>query len=337
MFIRLIIGIVFFLSSLFSISSSADEPVPLKMCAFTLLGESGPDFELVKDYQLAALSWGAELDVKAYISEKVIVNELKSGACDIASMTGGSAHSFNRFSGTIGAIGAIPDYEHLHVALAALNGEKARPYLSANGFDVVGIQPSGGIYLFLNDRYLKGIADLAGRRVGVLDNFPEMHKMVTNMGMTPVSSTVSNMFQKFNNGNIDIVGGPAIVYEVMELYKGLKDTGGVIEAPIMQSTIQVIARSDKLPAGFAEKSRQYFFDQFSESVDILSKAEKTIPRKYWIPVPKCNMEELEKTNKTVRLNFREKGIYHPKMLTLLRKVRCNLDPSRAECTSPDAE
>ena len=53
-------------------------------------------------------------------------------------------------------------------------------------FEIAGIQPTGAIISILyEDRYLRGLSDLAGRKIGVLDTMPEMRQMVMDMGMTP--------------------------------------------------------------------------------------------------------------------------------------------------------
>ena len=189
----------------------------VNMCAFTLMGEGGPGFQLLQDYQAAALNWGVKIKLKSYMNENIVVEELKAGECDLANMTGMQVRHFNKFTGTLDSPGSIPDYEHLRVVLTTLAKPKAANYMKEGEFEVVGIQPGGAIFLFVRDRYMKSISDLAGRKMGVLESMPEMRQMVSDMGMTPVSSTITNIFQKFNNGVIDITGGPAIVYEIMEL------------------------------------------------------------------------------------------------------------------------
>lgn len=318
-------------------AGSAEANTKLKMCAFTLAGTTGPDYRLMEAYRAEALSWGAQIELKTYVNEKVVADDLLAGQCDIASMSAAKAAKFNLFASSIGAVGAVPSYEHLRLVMAALASDKASKYLRKEQFEVIGIQPAGAIFLFLRDRYLRGVEDLAGRKMGVLESMPEMRNLVTDMGMTPVNSTVSNIFQKFNNGNIDITGSPAIAYELMELYKGLSDTGGVIEYPLLQGSVQLIAYGDKLPQGFAQKSRQYFLDNFDESLSYIKKAEASIPRKYWMPLPDCNRREMDAMNRDIRLSLLEKGVYDPKMLTLLRKVRCKIDATRPECTDPNAE
>lgn len=329
--------IAFIVLTLLGGTVSARDMVNLKMCAFTLAGNTGIDYQLLEAYRVEALNWGAKIDLKTYVNEKVVAADLLAGHCDLANMSAAKSAQFNKFSATIGAVGAVPSYEHLRLVLSALASEKASKYLRTGKFEVVGIQPAGAIYLFLRDRYLRGVEDLAGRKMGVLESLPEMRGLVTDMGMTPVNSTVSNIFQKFNNGNIDITGSPAIAYEIMELEKGLSDTGGVIEYPILQGSVQLVAYSDKLPKGFAAKSREYFLNNFDESLSYIRKAEKGIPRKYWIPLPDCNRREMEATNRDIRFRLKDKGVYDPKMLTLLRKVRCKVDARRPECTDPNAE
>jgi len=331
-FIPLITAIIFLFQA-----SIASALTPVTMCAFTLMGKAGPDFKILKDYQAEALNWGVKLELKLYMNEKIVVEELKAGVCDLANMTGMQARQFNTFTGTLDSPGSIPDYEHLKIVLDTLSKPSAEKYMKQGEFEVVGIQATGAVFLFVRDRYLRGLSDLAGRKIGILDTMPEMRQMVIDLGMTPVSSTVTNIFQKFNNGVIDVTGAPAIVFEIMELEKGLAPDGAIIEAPLLQSNVQLIGRISKLPEGFAQKSRQYVASKFRESVRLIEKAEKNIPRRWWLPVPKCSEMEMNEHTKKIRIAFRDKGIYDPKMLTLLRKVRCKLDPTRSECTSKDAE
>ncbi len=307
------------------------------MCALMMLGEGGLEHQILLDYQAAALNWGVKIELKPYNNEKIVTEELKSNMCDLASMTGMQARSFNKFTGTLDSPGSIPTYDHLRIVLETLAQPKAAKYMKEGEYEIVGIQPGGAVFLFTNDRRIESVGDLAGKKIGVLESMPEMRQMVADMGMTPVSSTVTNVFQKFNNGVIDITGGPAIVYDMMELYKGMDPNGGVLAAPLIQSNLQVVGRSDKLPEGFAQKSREYFASNFDSSLKFIKAGEKSIPEKWWIPVPEGKEGELHETTRKVRLAFRDMGVYDPKMLTLLRKIRCKQEPSRSECTDKNAE
>ena len=316
---------------------AAQDLMPVKMCALMITGEGGPEAQYVGEFVTAALSWGAKIEYKPYVNDQVIVEELKAGACDIATMTSISARKFNKFTGTIDAPAAIPDYEHLRMVLETLAKPSAAKYMVAGDFEVVGIQPAGAIYVFTNDRNIQTIADLAGKRMSVLDTLPQMSKLVVELGMTPVSSTLTNVYQKFNNGAIDITGGPALVYDLMELHKGLEPNGGILDEPVLQATMQIVARRDRIPEGFGQKSRQFLMDNFDLSLKLIRAAEQNIPEKLWIKMPEERRDEYNTRTRQVRLQFREEGFYDGKMLTLLRKIRCKQRPTLAECTAPDAE
>lgn len=315
----------------------AAEPVPLTMCAFTFMGEGGPEHQALQDYQTAALSWGVKLTLKPYINEKIVAEELKSGVCDLANMSSVQARNFNKFTGTLDAPAAMPSYKHLQMVMGTLAKPNAAKYMRVGDYEIVGIQPAGQVYLFTHDRKIQSLSDMAGKKIAILDTMPEMRQLVLDLGMTPVSSTMTNMFQKFNNGATDITGGPAIVYELMELNKGLEPNGGILDVPLIQGNNQFVARWSKLPEGFAQKSREFFVDNFDKNLAIIRAAEEKIPKKLWVSLPENRKDEYNQQTRNIRLTFKKQNVYDPNMLTLLRKVRCQLEATLAECTAADAE
>ena len=72
-------------------------------------------------------------------------------------------------------------------------------------------------------------------------------------------------------------------------------------------------------------------------MEFIQEAEKNIPKKWWIPLPANRTEEFNAQTRKIRLGFKNDGVYEPKTLTLMRKVRCKVDKTLAECTSKDAE
>ncbi|CBL43592.1 RND type efflux pump involved in aminoglycoside resistance [gamma proteobacterium HdN1] len=320
-----------------ALAAHAAEPTPITMCAFTFMGEGGPEHQALLDYQTAALSWGVKLTLKPYINEKIVAEELKSGVCDIANMSSVQARNFNKFTGTLDAPASMPTYKHLQMIMGTISKPNAAKYMRNGDYEVIGIQPAGQVYLFMNDRSIQGLSDMAGKKIGILDTMPEMRELVTGLGMTPVSSTMTNMFQKFNNGATDITGGPAIVYDLMELHKGIGTKGGILSVPLIQSNNQFVARWSKLPEGFAQKSREFFVNNFDKNLAVIRTAEDKIPKNLWVSLPDSRMGEYDLQTRNIRLKFRSQNIYDAKMLTLMRKVRCQLDATLGECTAADAE
>jgi hypothetical protein len=307
------------------------------MCVFDLLGANGPTFSHMKDYKTAALAWGVELDLKPYTSERVAAEDFKSGLCDAVSFTGMRARQFNAFTGSMDAIGAMPSYQHLKSVITSISSKKASKLMFIDPYEVVGVFPGGAAFMFVNDRTIDTVGELAGKRIAILDSDPAQVEMVTFVGASPVGTSIANMFSKFNNGSVDITYGPAIVYEAMELYKGLEPNGGVIDFSLVQVTMQILIRKAEFPEGYSQKSRDYALGQFDSGVELIKRYESKIPKKLWVSIPEADKVEYLEVFRQSRLRLREKGIYNAKMLKLMRMVRCKKNPAQAECTASDKE
>jgi len=311
--------------------------VPKKMCVFDLLGANGPTYSQMKDYKTAALAWGVELELKPYTSERVAAEDFKSGLCDIVSFTGMRARQFNSFTGSMDAIGAMPSYEHLKSVITTISAKKASKLMVSAPYEVVGVFPGGAAYMFVNDRNIDTVGELAGKRIAILDSDPAQVEMVTHVGASPVGTSIANMFSKFNNGSVDVTYGPAIVYEAMELYKGLEPNGGVINFSLVQLTMQILIRKAEFPEGYGQKSREFAVGQFDSAVALIKRYESKIPQKLWVSIPEADKSGYLEVFRQSRIRLREKGIYSAKMLKLMRMVRCKKDAQQSECTSVDKE
>lgn len=67
----------------------------------------------MKDFALAARGWGVDLELKAFVDERIASEDFKAGQCDAALLTGIRARAFNPFAGSVDAIGGLPDYDAL--------------------------------------------------------------------------------------------------------------------------------------------------------------------------------------------------------------------------------
>jgi len=322
---------------LITTSIATAQAVPKKMCVFDLLGANGPFFSQMKDYKTAALAWGVELELKPYTSERVAAEDFKAGLCDAVSFTGIRARQFNSFTGSLDAIGAMPTYEHLKSVITSISGKKAAKLMFSDPYEVVAIFPAGAGYMFVNDRTIDTVGELAGKRIAILDSDPAQVEMVNFIGASPVGTSIANMYSKFNNGSVDVTYGPAIVYKAMELYKGLEPNGGIINFSLVQLTMQIVIRKDSFPEGYGQQSREFALSQFDLRVELVKKYENTIPEKMWISVPEEDATGYLEVFRQSRIRLRDKGIYNGKTLKLMRMLRCKKDPQQPECTAADQE
>jgi len=314
----------------------------VKMCVFDVIGANGDMYNMVKDYALEMKAHGVDFELRPYTDEGVAVGDFNSGQCDAVAATDIRTRPFNRFTGSISAVGAIPTYDDLKTTLATLAQPKAASLMKDGDYEVLGIVPAGAGYLFVNDRNIDTAGELAGKRMATLDYQKDAIHMVNHVKATVVPSDITNFAGKFNNGSVDTAYAPAFAYEALELYKGVGDDGGIVDYPLAQLTIQIIARDKVFDDETAQKSREVAWGMYGQAMDLIERQEAAIPEDDWIRIPDEDIEGYQEMFRENRLQLRDGTdgagkVYHPKMMSLLSKIRCSSNPGASECTAPDRE
>ncbi|NHB59432.1 hypothetical protein G9F32_15645 [Acinetobacter sp. 194] len=305
------------------------------MCVFDLVGKNGDVYALMKDYQLAAKQWGADIELKVGQNEGVIAEDFKAGKCDAVSITGMRGRQFNNFTGSLDAIGAITDLNLAVKVMQGLANPTFAKYMKNGNYEVVGVVPVGDAYLMVRDRSINTVAKAAGKKIAVLDYDQAQKIMVQQLGAQAVSADVTNFGSKFNNGQVDIIGAPTAVFKPLELHKGLGTTGAIVNYPILQVTGNIIIRPDKFPEGYGQKSRDWIKTQLPRANSILGKMKADIPAKYWMKVPEGDKPGYQKLMRESRITLTKQGIYNKQMMKLLWQFRCKNAPSNFECSLQD--
>ena len=309
-------------------------PAKKSLCVYDPSGANGDLFNAMKGYQLEALNWGVEFKLKPYTDEKTAAEDFKAGQCDASLITGTRARPFHKFGGTLEAMGGLPSYAHLTRIVRSLSKPKAKKLMTSGKYEVAGIWPGGAVYLFVRDRKVDTVAELAGKRLATM-SFDEAAKtMVRKIGASLVAADVGTFAGMYNNGSVDACYSPALGYKALELYKGIGAKGGVIRYPLAQMTLQLLIRTADFPEGFGVKSRALAGKSFSEALKVVRQAENAIPAKHWIDITPADKERYDEMFLDVRVELRDgKGVYHRTGLKLLRKLRCKIEPGRGECAA----
>ena len=300
-------------------------------CVYDPTGAQGPSYAFAKDYALAAKTWGVNLILKAYTDERVASEDFKAGQCDGVAITGLRGRQYNGYVGSIDSIGSVPSYRHLRTVLQVLASPQSEANMKKGAYEVAGIFPLGAAYVFVRDRSINSIEKAAGKKIAVLDFDKSQAKLVQQLGAQPVSSDITNFTTKFNNGQVDIVAAPGIAFKPFEMYKGLGTTGAIYRFPLIQLTAHMIVRSDKFPAGFGQRSRSFVLTQLDRADATIQQAEDGIPAKYWLDLTVADQEKYTVMMREARIQLTKDGIYDPKMMRLLKKVRCKIEPAAGEC------
>ncbi len=316
----------------------SEPPPPLKemlkvrFCVFDIAGAHGDIYRTMADYRLEMLKYNVDFELLPYTSEKVAAEDFKAGQCDATDLTSFRIRNFIKFAGTVDAVGALPSREHARLALQALATPNYAAKLRSGPYEIAGIVPIGAAYVFTRDRKIDSITKAAGKRVAVLDFDPEMAGMVARLGASPVPTDLTNFAGKFNNGSVDIIVAPAAAYKPLELYKGLEPNGAIIDFPFTQISAMVIVRHEKFPQAILQYAREQVFNNIDKVYEVVDAMAAEVPKKYWVPIPAADKVKYDVLMRDTRIDLRNRGYYDGDALTLLRKVRCKVDPTRGECT-----
>lgn len=321
-------GVLGGLLGLFSLPGAAQT-----FCVYDPVGAQGQAFAIAKDYALAARGWGVNLTLQAYTDDRVAAEDFKAGQCDGVAITGLRGRAFNLFAGSIDSVGAIPSYAHLRAVLEVMASPKVADFMRSGPYEVVGVMPLGAAYVFVRDRGINSIEKIAGRKIAVLDFDKSQAKLVQQLGAQPVASELINFATKFNNGQVDVIVAPAIAYKPFEIYKGLAENGAVYRFPLLQLTASMLVRRDRFPPGYGQKSREYMLSQVDAAQRLIEQSESGIPDRYWLELAPADREKYFQMLREARIQLTREGFYDPRMMNMLRKVRCRLQPAQAECAA----
>lgn len=318
---------------LFSLNSFALEKKSL--CVWDPVGKNGPVMTFYAELKPKAISWGIDLELRAYTDEKVALNDFKAGECDGAHLSAILSRQLVPFAGTLDAMGGIVDDDGLSQIIATLANPKAGKLMKTDQYEAVASWPVGAMFAFVNDKNIDTVADLSGKKISVLNGDPQIHKLANMVGASPVGTSLATFSGQFNNGNIDIVFMPALAYNTFELYHGLGEKGGILDTRLYYGMLQTVVKNGAFPDAFGNQMRSYIASRLNEIKKIVSDAEKEIPSKYWIKVDQQTQAEFSKLSRDVRLAMKADASMDPKALKLMWKIRCKGNPSASECATPE--
>ena len=306
------------------------------VCVFDLLGKSGESYQMAQEWALAAKAWGGDINLVPRQDEAVADNDFKAGKCDAVFMTAMRARQYNKFVGSIDSLGGAPSNEiakrAITFALDKRNAAKMVTNLSGKKYEVAGVAPLGSAFIFVRDKKIDSIEKAAGKKFAVLSYDSAQKIMVQRLGAQAVPSDISNFVAKFNNGQVDMVGAPAYAYKPLEIQKGLGSTGAMFNFPVLQITADLVIRPDKFPAGFGQKSRDFFVKNLPKSFSMINRLEASIPAKYKMNLTAEDKLKYQKLLREGRMDLTKQGIYDPSMMSVLKKARCSVEKSNFECS-----
>ena len=336
------------MAALMACAMAAPAQAGQKICVYDLLGTSGDLFNMAKDYAVAMQKQGATIELKGYTDERVASEDFRTGQCDAVIATAFRTRQFNAVAGSLDTLGATTivrdgkinindSYEVVRKVIQTYTAPQAARLMTEGNYEVGGIIPLGAAYPVVNDRKINTVEALAGKRIASFDYDKAQAVMIQRIGAQPVSADITNFSTKFNNGSVDMIAAPSLAYKPLELHKGIGKNGAIARFPILILTYQVIINKTKFPEGFGAKSREYWLGQFDRALQLIKQADASIPPGTWMDLTAENSYKYTLMLRESRIDIAEKGMYDKRGLKVIKKIRCNVNPSDPECATKSEE
>ena len=318
--------------SVFSTAAQAK----VDICVFDLLGKAGESYKIVEEWALAAKIWNTELNLIPYQDEAKAQNDFEAGKCDGVSMTSMRARKYNKFAGSIDALGAINSNSIAQKAISYVldprNKHRLVTTVAGDQFEVAAIAQIGLAYVFVKDKSINTIEKGKGKRFAYL-HYDQAQKMIVDrLDLVGVPSEISDFAKKFNNNQVDVIAAPAYAYKPLEISKGLGSNGAMFDFPVINLTGDIIIRPEKFPAGFGLKSRAWATKQLSKNFATISRLEAEIPAKYKQSLSSEDKRRYQQMLRDGRMELTKLGVYDPVMMGVLKRARCTVERTNFECS-----
>ena len=317
---------------LVSNSAKADQTV----CIFDLLGRAGESYKLMEEWALASKNWGADVKLVAYQKEEQADRDFKNGKCDAVAMTTMRSREYNKFAGSIDALGGVPSNDiarrAISYALDQRNAKRLVSTMKGEKYEVAAIAPLGIAYIFVRDRSMDTIEKGIGKKFAYLHYDIEQKIAIERVGAIGVPSDISTFVGKFNRGEVDSIAAPAYAFKPLEIYKGLGKSGAMFTFPLINVTGNLIIRQNKFPEGFGQNSRAWSLRQLPKAMNTIRRLEAEIPARYKLNVTAEDKLRYQKLLRDGRIELTERGIYDPVMMRVLKRARCTVERTNFECS-----
>ena len=301
------------------------------ICAFDLGGASGDNYAAMKDYALTAKKWNVDITLKPYSNESAAVADFKAGECDGLLASSFSTRSFNSYTGSINAIGSIPSNVIARNLMMLMGNPKLAGDMVEGDYEAAGVIPVGSVYLVTKDRTINTLAKMEGKRIGVLEIDPVQARMAFKVGSKPVTMTIDNAGSKFATNQIDILPIPSMAFVPLEVNRNIGPNGGIARFPLSFMTLNLILKKDAYPAGFGQKSRSWFASQTNNMMAKVARHDASVPAKYWFDISAEEAVGYLRILRQMRMEFVQNKTYNPRMMSLLKRLRCQQDKTNYEC------
>ncbi|MEN9465818.1 MAG: hypothetical protein RL217_1999 [Pseudomonadota bacterium] len=307
-----------------------DGKIQRSFCVWDMLGKAGPVYATVEDQRFRSLHYGLELTLVPYTDEAKLLADLKNGRCDAGLISGARTLEFNRFTGSLEALGGLPNLLELQTMVQLLANPRMAKKMEEGDYVVMGVASLGENYLYTQSAAVLSLAQLKGKSLGVPLYDKSLEALAQSSEAKLDQRELLAVVDRFATGELDALLAPIVGFYIGASGK-VRAQAGIVNLPLSQSTIQLVGRKARFPTGLAQILREDFLFKFESYAQRVATERANIPRSTWFNVDAAQQEALTNSLAQLRGALEKQGVYDAHMLALMQKVRCRVDNSRSEC------
>jgi len=301
------------------------------ICVFDVMAAAGDTVSLVRDFSLVAKAWDVDFVTRVYTDEKDVQRAYNNKECQAMVLPDFAVRDYNHLMGSFSAVGSIQSNQLAAAMIRALSSPKAAHLMIEKQHEVAGIIPVGSVFVMNNNRQMTKLSDAIGKRFMALENDPVYFRMIEAFGAKPVIVSLAKYGAVFNGGGADIIAAPAALYQPFELYRGIGTTGAAVRYPVLYLSLNLVIDPKAFPAGFGQRSRNWFVGQLPRLMGNINKVEQQIPEKIWQDITVEEQAAYGKLMREMRRRFIADGTYNARMLAIVQRTQCALDATHYNC------
>lgn len=308
----------------------------IDICVFDLQGKAGESYKTVEEWALAAKAWKVDMNLIPYQDEAKAQNDFDAGKCDGVSMTSMRARKYNKFAGSIDALGAVPNNSIAKKAITYVldprNKNRLVTEMDGDKYEVAVIVQIRLAYVFVRDKNIDTIEKGKGKKFAYLHYDQAQKMIVERLQLVGVPSEISDFAKKFNQNQVDVIAAPAYAYKPLEIEKGISVNGAMFNFPVVNLTGDIIIRPNKFPQGFGLKSRAWATQQLNKNFTNIARLESEIPTKYKRSLSADDKRRYQQMLRDGRIELTKLGVYDRTMMSVLKRARCTVERTNFECS-----
>ncbi|ENW83490.1 hypothetical protein F909_00501 [Acinetobacter sp. ANC 3929] len=316
---------------LLGLITTASWAVEQTWCVFDPLSTQGDISRRLQDIRLYALQNQVQLKLQTFKNESEAIQAFDQRKCSGLVASNFNTYRYNRFMGTTGGIGLIPNNRIARVFLQLLNNSNIEKRMVSGNYEVVGMIPIGTAYMIMNTEQISKVSQLKNKTIGILADNPPQQALVQSVGAKPIYIDFANAIESFKQKKIDILAAPAYGVLPYNLKKEFGESTQVVNFPVAYFAVNVVIRPQAYPAAFGHKIRAWFVSNSHILAAQAMQWENHLPAYYWADVSNFEKQGYEAMVAKIRNRYVDSGYYDAYFVELIKRLRCLDDPKYLEC------